>query len=142
MALNITQRKHRQEQNRLIHQVLHRIWDKFIEAAVLSGALDVNINEYTQDPEKFHRARFQPAGWAYVNPQQEIAAQKEKVLCGFASRSQIISEMGGDAAEVDEQIASDADRAADLGLVFDVDPTKGLGAPEPNSEEKDKESEK
>ncbi len=146
MALNITQRKHRQEQNRLIHQVLRRIWDKFIESAVLSGALDVNINEYTQDPEKFHRARFQPAGWAYVNPQQEIAAQKEKVLCGFASRSQIISEMGGDATEVDEQIAADADRAASMGLVFEVDPTKGMGAPEPNSEEnntqKDKESEK
>ncbi|MBQ9236122.1 MAG: phage portal protein [Alphaproteobacteria bacterium] len=136
MGLNITQRKHRQEQNRLVHQVLRRIWDKFIEAAVLSGALEVNINEYTQDPQKFHRARFQPAGWAYVNPQQEIAAQKEKVLCGFASRSQIISEMGGDAAEVDEQIAADAERAAGLGLVFTVDPTNGLGAPKPNSRDK------
>ena len=133
MGLNITQRKHRQEQDRLIHQVLRPIWEKFVEAAVLSGELDVDITQYADDPNSFHLAHFQPAGWAYVNPQQEVAAEKEKVLCGFASRSQIISENGGDAAEVDNQIAADAERAAKLGLVFSVDPTKGYGAPEPNS---------
>jgi lambda family phage portal protein len=133
MGLNITQRKHRQEQDRLIHQVLRPIWEHFVAAAVLSGELDVNISKYADDPDAYHLAHFQPAGWAYVNPQQEVAAEKEKVLCGFASRSQIISENGGDAAEVDNQIAADADRAAKLGLVFSVDPTNGLGAPEPNS---------
>ncbi|MBQ8465723.1 MAG: phage portal protein [Alphaproteobacteria bacterium] len=135
MGLNITQRKHRQEQDRLIHQVLRRIWERFVEAVVLSGELDIDVTEYADNPDAFHAAHFQPAGWAYVNPQQEVAAEKEKVLCGFASRSQIISENGGDAAEVDKQIAADADRAASLGLVFSIDPTNGRGAPEPNSSE-------
>lgn len=134
MGLNITQRKHRQEQDRLIHQVLRKIWEKFVEAVILSGELDIDIAEYADNPDEFHMAHFQPAGWAYVNPQQEVAAEKEKVLCGFASRSQIISENGGDAAEVDKQIAADAERAANLGLVFSIDPTNGHGAPKPNSD--------
>ena len=120
-GLNITQRKHRQEQNRLIHQLLRRIWQEFVKCAVLSGAVDVDLREYNKNPRNFHRARFQAPGWPYVNPQQEVAAQKEKVLCGFASRSQIVSENGGDASEVDAQIAQDNARAEKLGLKFATD---------------------
>lgn len=120
-GLNITQRKHRQEQNRLIHQILRRVWQEFVKYAVISGAIDVDLREYNENPEHFHRARFQAPGWPYVNPQQEVAAQKEKVLCGFASRSQIVSENGGDAAEVDAQIALDNERAEKLGLKFSTD---------------------
>lgn len=120
-GLNITQRKHRQEQNRLIHQILRRVWQEFVKYAVISGAIEVDLREYNENPEHFHRARFQAPGWPYVNPQQEVAAQKEKVLCGFASRSQIVSENGGDAAEVDAQIALDNERAEKLGLKFSTD---------------------
>lgn len=120
-GLNITQRKHRQEQNRLIHQILRRVWQEFVKYAVISGAIEVDLREYNENPEHFHRARFQAPGWPYVNPQQEVAAQKEKVLCGFASRSQIVSENGGDAAEVDTQIALDNERAEKLGLKFSTD---------------------
>lgn len=128
-GLNITQRKHRQEQNRLIHQIVRKVWNKFVETAIISGAINVDLKKYNENPRDFARAKFQPAGWAYVNPQQEVAAHKEKVLCGFASRSQIISENGGDAADVDNQIARDAERAEGLGLVFAIDPTNGKGAP-------------
>lgn len=132
-GLNITQRKHRQEQNRLIHQIVRRVWNKFVETAIISGAIDVDLKKYNENSRDFARAKFQPAGWPYVNPQQEVAAQKEKVLCGFASRSQIISENGGDAADVDNQIARDAERAEGLGLVFMIDPTNGKGAPKPEN---------
>ncbi len=131
-GLNITQRKHRQEQNRLIHQIVRPVWEKFVEMAILSGAVDVELAQYNQNRRAFFRAKFQPAGWPYVNPQQEVAAQKEKVLCGFSSRAQIIAENGGDAAEVDAQINRDAARAADYGLVFATDPTLGKGAPIPS----------
>ena len=120
-GLNITQRKHRQEQNRLIHQLLRRIWQEFVKYAIISGAIEVDLREYNENPGLYHRARFQAPGWPYVNPQQEVAAQKEKVLCGFASRSQIVSENGGDAAEVDAQIALDNDRAQKFGLKFTTD---------------------
>lgn len=125
-GLNITQRKHRQEQNRLIHQILRRVWQEFVKYAVISGAIEVDLREYNENPEHFHRARFQAPGWPYVNPQQEVAAQKEKVLCGFASRSQIVSENGGDAAEVDAQIALDNERAEKLGLKFSTDTVASL----------------
>lgn len=133
-GLNITQRKHRQEQNRLIHQLLRRIWQEFVKYAVISGALEVDLRQYNENPEHFHRARFQAPGWPYVNPQQEVAAQKEKVLCGFASRSQIVSENGGDAAEVDAQIALDNARAEELRLKFSTD-TMAARAQSLNSEQ-------
>jgi lambda family phage portal protein len=136
MGLNITQRKHRQEQQRFIHQVVKKVWKKFVETAVISGALEVDLNEYNRNPNHFFKARYQAPGWAYVNPQQEVAAQKEKVLCGFASRSQIIAENGNDAAEVDAQIAADAERAENLGLVFATDPTNGQGAPKTFTDKK------
>lgn len=120
-GLNITQRKHRQEQNRLIHQMLRRIWQEFVKCAIISGAIEADLRLYNEDPAYYHRARFQPAGWPYVNPQQEVAAQKEKVLCGFASRSQIVAENGFDAGEIDAQIALDNARAAKLGLKFTTD---------------------
>lgn len=126
-GLNITQRQHRQEQGRLVHQIVRRVWGEFVKAAILSGALEINLQEYNEDKKHFTRARFQPAGWPYVNPVQEVAAQKEKVLCGFASRSQVIAESGYDAAEIDDQIANDAARAAKLGLVYTTDPTGGKG---------------
>ena len=75
------------------------------------------------NPTHLTKARFQAAGWPYVNPQQEVAANKEKVLCGFASRSQIIAESGFDAAEIDAQIAIDADRAKKMGLKYTTDTT-------------------
>ena len=135
-GLNITQRQHRQEQERLIQQVVRRVWCEFVKAAILGGALEVDINDYLDNPQHLTRARFQAAGWPYVNPQQEVAANKEKVLCGFASRSQIIAESGYDAAEIDAQIALDAERASKLGLVYTTDPTagKGITAPENNDE--------
>lgn len=132
-GLNITQRQYRQEQERLIQQVVRRVWCEFVKAAVLGGALDEvlgnHLAEYLDNPKHLTHARFQAAGWPYVNPQQEVAANKEKVLCGFASRSQIIAESGYDATEIDTQIARDAQRATNLGLVYTTDPTAGKGAP-------------
>lgn len=120
-GLNITQRQHRQEQNRLVHQIVRRVWCEFVKAAVISGAINIDIEKYLDNPTHLTKARFQAAGWPYVNPQQEVAANKEKVLCGFASRSQIIAESGFDAAEIDAQIAIDADRARKMGLKYTTD---------------------
>lgn len=134
-GLNITQRQHRQEQKLIIHQVLRRIWEEFVKSAILSGAAEIDPEEYVKDPKHFTRARFQAPGWPYVNPQQEIAAQKDKVRCGFASRAQIVAENGFDVADIDNQIAADAERASELGLVYDTDPTGGMGAPKPQTAE-------
>ena len=131
VGLNQVQRKYRKEQKRLMHMIMRPIWKHFVEAAVLSGAIEVDLKKYNEDPHYFSAVKFQPPGWAYVNPVQEVNALREQVKAGFKSRAQVVAEIGEDIEEIDEQIDIDAERAAKLGLVFEVDPTKGKGAPPP-----------
>lgn len=122
-GLNQSQRKYRKEQKRLIHMVCLPVWKKFFETAVLAGIFD--FVGYEDSPRDFMRVQFQPPGWAYVNPLQEIQAKKEEVKAGFKSRAQVVAESGYDVEEVDELIKQDADRASEMGLHFDIDPTLG-----------------
>jgi lambda family phage portal protein len=118
-GLNQSQRKYRKEQARLIHMLCIPIWNAFFNAAVLAGVFD--FPDYAASPEKYNRVRFHPPGWAYVNPLQEIQAQKEQVKAGFKSREQVVAESGNDVEEVDEAIARDKERADALGLSYDID---------------------
>lgn len=76
--------------------------------------------------------QFQPPGWAYVNPLQEVNAKIKEVESGFKSREQIVAEMGYNVEEVDESIKRDQERAKDMGLELtftggETDPMKELG---------------
>ncbi len=42
---------------------------------------------------------------------------------GFKSRAEVVSEMGYDVEEIDQEIAEDQKRASELGLSFDSDVT-------------------
>jgi lambda family phage portal protein len=118
-GLNQSQRKYHKEQARLVHMVCMPIWNAFFDAALLAGIF--NFPGYAASPEKYRAVRFQTPGWSYVNPLQEIQAQKEQVKAGFKSREQVVAESGGDVEEVDEAIARDKERAKTLGLAYDID---------------------
>lgn len=126
-GLNQSQREYRQEQDRLIRMVLRVIWKNFVKYAVLSGTVDVPA--FVDNQRDYTRARFQAPGWAYVNPVQEVQAVKEKIKAGLMSRQQAAADMGEDIEEIDAQLVNDANRAAKNGMVFDIDPTQGKGAP-------------
>lgn len=112
----------------LQHQVVafkfcHPIWRAFMDRVFLSGALPMPI-EYVENPEPWLRVKWVPQGWPYINPVQDVAANKDAVRSGFKSRSSVISELGEDADVVDAEIAADNARADRLGLVLDTDPRK------------------
>jgi lambda family phage portal protein len=117
-GLNQSQRKYRKEQQRLIDMVCYPIFRRFFEAAVLAGVF--KFNNAQKAAVEYGVVQWQAPGWAYVNPLQEVNAQKEQIKAGLKSRSQVIAEMGGDAEEVDEMIAKDREREKRLGLSFDV----------------------
>jgi capsid protein len=62
-----------------------------------------------------------PQGWPYINPVQDIQAQKEAIRAGLDSRSNLVSEQGEDAEAIDAQQAADNTRADTLGLRYDSD---------------------
>ncbi len=103
------------QHNLMVFQFCRPIWNKFIELAVLSGAIDV-----PNDPT-FPLVKWIPQGFSWVDPQKEQKAQMEAVRCGFKSRSEVVSELGYDVEEIDAEIAADNARADALNLQFDSD---------------------
>ena len=56
---------------------------------------------------------------AFVDPLKEQNAQMNAVRCGFKSRAEVVSELGYDVEEIDEEIFHDNERAKKMGLRFD-----------------------
>lgn len=57
-----------------------------------------------------------------VDPAREFAALREAVRAGFASRQQVVRQLGIDPERLLEEIAQDRDEADALQLLFDSDP--------------------
>lgn len=99
---------------------LHNEW---LDAAILAGA--VQIPDYYSAREKYQAARFKPPGWSWIDPTKEVAAYKEAVRCGFMSVSDVIglTANGVDPEDIFKSRRAELDMLADLGLIFDTDPS-------------------
>ena len=106
----------------MVFQMCRPIWQAWIRAAVLSGALP------NGDLAAYDSVKWIPPGFAWVDPLKDIKAQVMAVRAGFKSRGEVVSEQGYDAEAIDAEIAADNERADSLGLVYDSDPRK-----EPNA---------
>jgi len=100
----------------IVYQLCMRVWKRWIEAAVLSGALSRTAAGI--------EAKWIPPGFAWVDPLKDIKAQVMAVRAGFKSRAEVVSEQGYDAQAIDREIAADNARADALGLDYDSDPRK------------------
>jgi len=70
------------------------------------------------------RLEWTPPARVLIDPAREIAAQRDKVRAGFASRQASIRELGFDPERVIQEQAEDAAEADARGLVFDSDPRR------------------
>lgn len=104
-------------------QFCEQVWPIWMEQAVLSGALgEQAVIDYGKNPQDFLAVRWDPPGWPYVNPKDDVEALKEAVRCGFTTRSRVVAQGGGEnAEEVDREQAVDNDRADSLDLKYDSD---------------------
>ena len=103
----------------LVFQMCRPIWQAWIDAAVLSGALP-----QSKDLAPYYDVKWIPPGFAWVDPLKDIKAQIMAVRAGFKSRAEVVSEQGYDAQAIDREIAADNERADSLGLEYDSDPRK------------------
>ncbi len=103
----------------IVYQMCRPIWRRWIEAAVLAGALDADPTD-----ARLYDVKWIPPGFAWVDPLKDIKAQIMAVRAGFKSRSEVVSEQGYDADALDREIAADNERADGLGLEYDSDPRK------------------
>ena len=98
----------------IIQQVVRVMWRKFVDAAVLSGA--VQTTDYADNQRQYMRATYQPHAWPYVHPLQDVQALKMAKDEGFESRQSIIARRGRTAQEVDQERKEDQDREQSLGI--------------------------
>ena len=117
----------------MAHQLCRPIWRRWLETAVLSGALHA-------DPVTAQPVQWIPPRWDWVDPLKDIQAQVLAMEAGLTSRRKVVEATGYDIEEVDRENASDAKRAADLGLTYRASPVETQGAratptaiPDPNT---------
>ncbi|MFP3021495.1 MAG: phage portal protein, partial [Wolbachia sp.] len=88
------------------------------ELAVLCGELSIDEKVVKAAKEE---VKWIPQGFDWVDPLKDQQSQQMAVRNGFKSRSEVVSEMGYDVEEIDQEIAEDQKRANSFGLCFDCD---------------------
>ena len=111
------------QHHNLAFQVCRPVWRAWMDRVFLDGVLPIPT-AYMKDPLPWTKVLWMPESWPYLNPVQDVQAQKEAIRAGFTSRSAIASERGDDAEVIDAQIADDNTRADGLGLILDSDPRR------------------
>lgn len=106
----------------LVHQMCRPIWQAWMTQAVLSGALEAP--GFKKSRRIYTSCKWIPQGWSWVDPEKEFKAMIRAIRAGLISRSEAVSSFGYDAEDVDREIATDNERADELGLIFDSDPRK------------------
>jgi lambda family phage portal protein len=106
----------------MAHQFCRPIWARWMEAALLAGALDLD------DADAARAVQWIPPRWDWVDPLKDIQAQVLAMEAGITSRRKVVEATGYDIEEVDRENATDMKRAADLGLGYRTSPGTTQGA--------------
>ena len=100
----------------MVWQICRRVWARWLDTAVVSGALDVP--DYEQQRRTWLGCSWLPPKWDWVDPLKDARAEIEQIEAGLKSRTQALAERGYDADQVDAEIAADRARERQLGLSF------------------------
>lgn len=102
-----------------------RVFEEWLDLAVLSGELQ--LTQYEANPEPFKAVRWIPRGWQWVDPAKEMSAYKDAVRCGFTTLADVVAAQGGDLEDLMQQRRRELDMAEELGLTLDTDPHEVAG---------------
>lgn len=100
----------------MIFQMCRPIWQRWMDLAVLSGA--IRLPSYEARRAEYQACKWLPPKWQWVDPLKDINAEIAEIEAGLKSRGQAASERGFDVEELDEEIAADREREQRLKLDF------------------------
>ena len=128
VVLNEFHRRIEQRQfNVFIQQLCQPVRQRWLDLAVLSGAVSLPSYENITQRREYLRTRWVPQGWSYIQPVQDVQAKKMEVRCGFTSRSEVALRQGYDAELIDAENSEDIKRADNFGLIYETDPRLDAG---------------
>lgn len=106
----------------LIPQLLQPLSRRFVRAWQAVDAQEMHEAGLPGDIWDYLDLSWVPPRKIIVDPAREFSALREAVRCGFASRQQVVRQLGIDPERLLEEIAQDRDEADRLQLPFDSDP--------------------
>lgn len=105
----------------LVHQFCRPFAQRWLDLQVVNGA--VVIPDYVARRRVYRRIEWQPDGWDWVNPVDDVKAAIMEVRAGFNSRQRVVARRhGADVEDIDSEIVEDNLRADKDGLILDSDP--------------------
>ena len=110
----------------IAHQLCRPVWARWLETAVLAGALD--LPDFARSPARYRPVNWIPPRWDWVDPLKDIQAQVLAMEAGIISRRKVVEATGYDVEVIDRENAADAKRAAELGLHYRTSPGETQGA--------------
>lgn len=129
------QRTYKEWQDDLIRSFCQPVYERFMDSAVLSGAL--RIQDYWVDRAEYTRARWITPGWSWIDPQKEAAAGQMLLAAGLTTREELCGARGKNWREIMQQLKAEQDYADEIGLrlggeevVDGTDETDDGGAPQ------------
>ncbi|WP_082504059.1 phage portal protein [Methylobacterium sp. Leaf117] len=118
-ALNDFRRAVEQWQHHLVvFQFCRPIWIRWMDLALLSGALRLPAGMTRQDA---YAVNWIPQAWPYIHPVQDVQGKTMEIQAGLSTRTRKVAEGGYDSETVDAEQASDNERADTLGLSYTSD---------------------
>lgn len=113
----------------LVFQFCRPIWARWMDTAVLSGALD--LPDYRRRRREYLAVDWLPPRFEWVDPEKDANAEILQIQAGLKSRAMAVSERGYDVENVDAEQAADVAREKRLGLTYQ---TSMATPPEPEPE--------
>jgi capsid protein len=118
-------------QSWLIQTFHQRVYEEFIEAAVISGALPIGLfTDYWTNPDRYTAPRWQARTWAWVDPSKELdAIRTARELMLETHAQQIHGHSGEEFEDVVAQIADENKIKEELGLMPEEPVLSATGGP-------------
>jgi len=114
------------QHNIIAYQLCRPVWKAWMDRVFFSGALPIPP-AYLTDPTPWTAVKWTPPRVPYIQPVQDIEAQRAAIRAGLTSRSATVSEYGEDAEAIDAEQQIDNERADRLHLVYESDGRQPIG---------------
>ncbi|MDD3371903.1 MAG: phage portal protein, partial [Alphaproteobacteria bacterium] len=112
----------------MIFQLCRPVWRRWLETAVLSGALC--LPGFVKNPRPYNRVKWIKPKWEWVDPLKDRQAEQIAQQMNWKAPSDIIEAEGNNVDETMQRIAEDKARMKELGIAGAVTPS-----PKPEAEE-------
>jgi lambda family phage portal protein len=106
----------RRLQSFLIESLLSRVFEEWLDLALLSGELVLD----SRDPARFLEGLWQPRGWQWVDPLKDVQSALLGIDGGLTSRTDVLADKGEDVEAIFEQLSQEKKLAKQYGLQLET----------------------